>query len=97
MPQRIPAIYIMANQRNGTLYTGVTSNLKKRVFEHKYGIAHSFSKRYNCTLLVYYEQYDSIIDAIEREKQIKGGSRKKKLELIESLNPMWLDLSSALF
>jgi putative endonuclease len=92
MYEREPAIYIMANKRNGTLYTGVTSDLIKRVYEHKHAEVASFTKRYNCKMLVYYEQYENMWDAIEREKQIKGGSRKKKLALIESKNPEWDDL-----
>ncbi len=79
MNQRQPAIYIMANMRNGTIYTGVTSDLMKRVYEHKHGRQPGFSKKYGCTKLVYYEQCDDMIAAIEREKQIKAGSRKKKL------------------
>jgi putative endonuclease len=97
MHQRNPAIYIMASKRNGTIYTGVTSDLIKRVYEHKQGIIPGFTKTYGCKLLVYYEQCDSMIRAIEREKQIKGGSRKKKLELIESMNPEWDDLYEDFF
>jgi putative endonuclease len=92
MTQRQPAIYIMANRRNGTLYTGVTNDLIRRVYQHKHGSIPGFTKQYNCTQLVYYEQCDEMIPAIEREKQIKGGSRKKKLALIESINPKWIDL-----
>jgi putative endonuclease len=91
-----PAVYIMTNKRNGTLYTGVTSNLKQRVAQHKQAIIAGFSKQYNCKLLVYYEQFDNMPDAIAREKQIKAGSRKKKLMLIESVNLQWLDLYEAL-
>ena len=97
MHQRNPAIYIMASKRNGTIYTGVTSDLIKRVYEHKQGIIPGFTEIYGCKLLVYYEQCDSMIGAIEREKQIKGGSRKKKLELIESMNPEWYDLYEDFF
>ena len=92
MHERNPAIYIMANKRNGTLYVGVTSDLIKRVYQHKYAEISGFTKRYHCKLLVYYEQYDDMDNAIIREKQIKGGSRKKKLILIESMNPKWMDL-----
>ncbi len=92
MYQRNPAIYIIANERNGTLYTGVTSDLIKRVYEHKHAEIASFTKSYNCKILVYYEQYENMLDALEREKQIKGGSRKKKLALIENMNPEWDDL-----
>jgi putative endonuclease len=87
-----PAVYIMANRRNGTLYTGVTSNLPKRAWEHREGVSPGFTKRYGCKLLVWYERHDGMISAIEREKQIKAGSRKKKLALIEMSNPQWRDL-----
>lgn len=87
-----PAIYIMANFRNGSIYTGVTSNLPKRVWEHKERITKGFTANYNCKMLVYYELHETIEFTILREKQIKGGSRKKKLGLIESLNPQWQDL-----
>jgi predicted GIY-YIG superfamily endonuclease len=92
---RQAAIYILANRRNGALYTGVTSNLSLRVFQHKQGMNEGFSKRYGAQL-VYYEYYDAITDAIAREKQIKAGSRKKKLCLIESMNPDWTDLYASL-
>lgn len=92
MRQRNPAIYIMSNKRNGTLYTGVTSDLIKRVQEHKHEDIRGFTKKYGCELLVYYELCDNMYSAIEREKKIKGGSRKKKLALIESMNPNWQDL-----
>ena len=87
-----PAIYIVANKRNGTLYTGVTSDLIKRIYQHKQGDIPGFTKKYGCNQLVYYEQFGSMINAIEREKQIKAGSRKKKLALIETIIPKWVDL-----
>ena len=87
-----PAIYILASKRNGTLYTGVTSNLIQRIYQHKNEMADSFTAQYNCKTLVYYESYETMEQAILREKQIKGGSRKKKLDLIESINPEWKDL-----
>ena len=87
-----PAVYIMANKRNGTLYTVVTSNLVRRVYEHKNDIAQGFTSKYGCKILVYYEVQESMAGAIAREKQVKSGSRKKKLALIESLNPDWKDL-----
>ena len=90
--EKQPAIYIMANKRNGTLYTGVTSDLVQRVHQHKNSDTPGFSRRYNCKLLVYYEVHEDMLDAITREKQIKAGSRKKKIALIESMNPKWLDL-----
>ncbi len=83
----------MANKRNGTLYTGVTSNLGQRIWQHREGIADGFTKRYGCKLLVWYEVHETMETAILREKQIKAGSRVKKLALIEALNPDWLDLS----
>lgn len=92
MKQKLSAIYILTNKPNGTLYTGVTSNLIKRIYEHKQGTIPSFTQKYNCKRLVYYEQFENIIAAIEREKQIKGGSRSKKINLIESINPEWIDL-----
>jgi len=87
-----PAVYIMTNRRNGTLYTGVTSNLPQRVWQHREGVADGFTKRYGCKMLVWFEMAGAMIDAIAREKQIKGGSRAKKLALIEALNPQWRDL-----
>ncbi len=92
MLERKPAIYIMTNKRNGTLYTGVTSNLIKRVYQQKEEQSEGFTKYYGCKKLVYYEQYENMLDAIAREKQIKSGSRKKKLTLIGSINPDWRDL-----
>ena len=82
----------MASERNGTLYTGVTSDLKRRVSEHKRNKHDGFTKKYNVTKLVYYEAYDRIEDAILREKQIKGGSRAKKMKLIASMNPECKDM-----
>ena len=88
-----PAIYIMTNKRNGTLYVGVTSNLIQRVYQHKEGIVAGFTKKYGCKILVYYEMHSDMECAITREKQIKDGPRKKKLKLIEDMNPDWHDLS----
>jgi putative endonuclease len=87
-----PAVYIMASGRNGTLYTGVTSNIGQRAWQHREGVADGFTKRYGCKLLVWFEPADTMEVAIVREKQIKGGSRTKKLALIEALNPTWRDL-----
>ena len=84
--------YILFSKRNGTLYVGVTSNLLKRVYEHKNNLVDGFTKRYNVDKLGYYEVFPSISGAIAREKQIKGGSRKDKITLIESTNPGWNDL-----
>ena len=89
---REPAVYIMASARNGTLYTGVTSNLSRRVHEHREKRVPGFTACYGCTLLVWYERYDRMTDAIAGEKQLKAGSRAKKLALIEATNPPWRDL-----
>ncbi len=86
----------MASARNGTLYTGVTADLSRRVFQHREGFVPGFTARYGCKLLVWYESYLTMLEAIAREKQIKGGSRKKKLALIEETNPRWLDLYESL-
>ena len=91
-----PAVYIMASKRNGTLYTGVTSNLLQRVYQHRERLTGGFTSRYGCTLLVWYELHETMESAIFREKQIKAGSRKKKLALIEALNPTWRDLFDGL-
>lgn len=87
-----PCVYIMANKRNGTLYTGVTSNLPQRAWQHREGTADGFTMQNGCKMLVWYEQHATMEAAILREKQIKGGSRKKKLGLIEGFNPQWRDL-----
>ncbi|MBP9751988.1 MAG: GIY-YIG nuclease family protein [Candidatus Moranbacteria bacterium] len=92
MNERIPCVYIMANKRNGTLYTGVTSNLLKRVWEHKSNVTEGFTKQYGVHSLVYYEVCPSMESAILREKQVKAGSRKKKIRLIEDMNAEWIDL-----
>lgn len=85
-------IYILTNKNNTTLYTGVTNNLVRRVYEHKQEGIRSFTKRYNHDKLVYYEIFTSVYEAISREKQIKGGSRNRKIKLVEESNPEWLDL-----
>jgi predicted GIY-YIG superfamily endonuclease len=82
----------MTNKRNGTLYVGVTSDLVRRVYDHRTGALAGFTKTYGCKLLVWYVNFDQIIDAIEHEKRIKAGSRKKKIILIETMNPEWRDL-----
>jgi putative endonuclease len=91
-----PCVYIIANKRHGTLYTGVTSNLPRRALEHREGLVKGFSKKCGCKVLVWYEVHETVIEAITREKQIKAGSRAKKLALIESLNPEWADLYESL-
>ena len=91
--ERGGAIYIMTNKNKTTLYVGVTSNLQSRIFKHRNHLYNnSFTKRYNLELLVYYEVFNNIEEAILREKQIKAGSRKKKEDLINSKNPEWNDL-----
>lgn len=96
MPEREPVVYIMASKRNGTLYTGVTSDIFQRVDEHKQAQLKGFTQKYSCHRLVYFESYDDMNSAIDREKQIKAGSRQKKLALIEAMNPNWLDLYETL-
>ena len=86
------SVYILANKRNGTLYIGVSSNLKKRIYEHKNGIIEGFTKKYKIHLLVYYELFNNVNEAITREKQLKKWNRKWKMELIEKANPQWKDL-----
>ncbi len=85
-------IYIMTNKLNTVLYVGVTNNLVKRVYEHKNKLADGFTSKYNIDKLVYYEIFEDIEEAIKREKQIKGGSRQKKIDLIKSKNPNFNDL-----
>lgn len=89
--------YILFNKRNGTLYVGVTSDLPKRIYEHKNKKFEGFTKKYGIDNLGYYEVFDRIEDAIQREKQVKAGSRQKKIGLIESMNPEWKDLYNTLF
>ncbi|WP_026104180.1 GIY-YIG nuclease family protein [Anabaena sp. PCC 7108] len=85
-------LYIMTNKYNTVLYTGVTNNLQRRVYEHKSKLVEGFTKRYNVIKLVYYEIFDDSYTAISREKQIKAGSRQKKIDLVNSLNQEWKDL-----
>ena len=87
-----PAVYIPASKRNGTLYIGVTSDLIKRIWEHKYNMVEGFTKRYGVHQLVWYELHESMESAIEREKRLKESKRRWKLELIESTNQNWEDL-----
>ena len=89
-------VYIMTN-RSKTLYTGVTNDLLRRVYEHKNKMVEGFTKKYNITKLVYYEDTNDVEEAIAREKQIKGWLRRKKIALIESINPEWKDLSDDWF
>ena len=85
-------VYMMTNKHNTVLYTGITSDLMRRVFEHKEGLGGVFTSKYNLTRLVYYEITEDVRTAIEREKQIKGGSRTKKDQLVDGVNPEWRDL-----
>ena len=85
-------VYILTNKRNNVLYTGVTNDLQRRVYEHREKLGEGFTAKYNVNKLVYYEETESIEAAIKREKQIKGGSRQKKIDLIEGMNPHWKDL-----
>jgi putative endonuclease len=90
--EKLPCVYILASKRNGTLYTGVTSNLVNRVYEHKNGLADGFTKKYGVHHLVYFELHEDMLAAISREKQIKKWNRAWKRELIEKNNPAWKDL-----
>lgn len=85
-------VYILATYRNGTLYVGVTNDILRRVWEHKNNVVKGFTSRYNIHRLVYCEIFEDIYEAISMEKQIKGGSRQKKLNLINKFNPQWKDL-----
>src|SRR5687768_1263766 len=85
-------VHIMTNIHNTVLYTGVKNNLARRDYEHKNGLGSAFVKKYNIHKLIYYEVGDNIQSVLAREKQIKGGSRQKKINLIKSLNPEWKDL-----
>ncbi len=85
-------VYIMTNPSQSTLYTGITNGLKRRVYEHREKVKDGFTKKYNVVKLVYYEKFDGPTAAIKREKQIKAGSRKEKVELINSFNKEWDDL-----
>ena len=93
MPERNYYVYILTNSHHTTLYTGVTKDIYRRLHEHRCGHGSQFVRRYNLTKLVYYEIYPDIRSAINREKQIKGGSRKRKIDLINGMNPEWIDLA----
>ena len=92
VPVKNPFVYILTNKPRGTLYVGVTSDLVKRIWQHKNNVFEGFSRKYHLHALVWFEQHASMEAAILREKQIKGGSRQKKIALIDTLNPQWLDL-----
>lgn len=89
---KIYCVYILANKKNGTLYIGITSNLKKRIWEHKEKLVEGFTEKYNIDKLVYFEQTDNVYSALQREKQLKKWNRKWKIRLIEENNPTWNDL-----
>ncbi|HEX6660469.1 MAG TPA: GIY-YIG nuclease family protein [Sphingomicrobium sp.] len=91
-----PTIYLLASQRNGTLYAGVTSNLTARVHQHRQGMVRGFTRKYGIKLLVWFEQHPTMESAITREKRIKKWNRAWKLELIEAANPDWRDLAEEL-
>ena len=89
-------VYIMTNWSNKVLYIGITNNLVRRCYEHKHKIIRGFTEKYNVNKLVYFDTTNDINEAIKREKQLKGWTRSKKINLIESINPMWNDLSERL-
>ncbi len=89
---KLPAVYIMANKRNGTLYVGVTSNLIQRIFLHKQGKIPGFTQKYGCKILVFFERHPTMTSAIIRESRLKNSPRKRKLKLIEDMNQEWKDL-----
>lgn len=90
-------VYILASKRKGTLYIGVTNDLERRVYEHKNNLVEGFTKRYGVHMLVYFEETNNILEAIQREKRLKKWNRAWKIELIESMNPKWKDLAEGWF
>ena len=92
MARKVPCVYIMSNKSNSVLYTGVTADPVKRIYEHKEHMTDGFTARYNVDKLVCYEVFEDMFTAIDREKQIKGWSRKKKMDLVQQSNPEWKDL-----
>ena len=94
--ERLFYVYILANRRNGTLYTGVTNDLARRIWEHRTGALGGFTAKYGIKMLVWYEVHPSVVEAIAREKRIKRWRRRWKLALIETMNPEWLDLYATL-
>ena len=92
MHEKQPCVYLLASKKNGTLYTGVTSNLARRIYTHKHGVIEGFTGRYDVRRLVYYERHGTMEAAINREKQIKSWQRRWKINLIEARNPRWRDL-----
>jgi len=96
MKQKYYYVYILSNKYNNVLYVGITNDLIRRVYEHKNKLVEGFTEKYNVDKLVYYELFNDPINAITREKQLKGYSRKKKVELVNSFNPGWKDLYESL-
>ncbi|HAT1727035.1 TPA: GIY-YIG nuclease family protein [Legionella pneumophila] len=96
MEEKQYVVYVLASKAYGTLYTGITSNLVQRIYQHKKGLTEGFTKRYNVHRLVYYEIHTDVYEAITREKRIKKWNRQWKINLIEQKNPQWLDLSIGL-
>ena len=94
--ERQPCVYLLASKRNGTLYAGVTSNLVKRIWEHKHHVVDGFTKKYGVEILGWYEAHETMESAISREKAIKNWKREWKIKVIEMMNPQWLDLYSVL-
>ncbi len=92
MQSKVPVVYMMSNRRQGTIYVGVTTNIIKRIFDHKSKLIKGFTSTYNLHQLVYYEIHSSVELAIRREKYLKGKLRNYKIQLIESINPEWIDL-----
>ena len=97
MSEKVFSVYIVTNKTKTVLYIGVTSDLKRRIEEHRQGLIDGFTKKYRCTSLIYYETVEESYSAIEREKQLKGWTRKKKEVLIHSMNPEWKDLYETLW
>jgi putative endonuclease len=95
--EKLSYVYMMGSASRRALYTGVTVHLRKRVFEHKHDLIEGFSSKYKCHRLVYFEEFTSVVDAIAREKQIKGWRREKKDKLVQSINPGWKDLAADWF
>ncbi len=93
MPEKSYFVYIMTNPSHTVLYIGITNSIQRRVFEHKEKLTDGFTKKYNCVELIYVEETNDVGDALEREKQLKKWSRKKKERLINRVNPEWKDLS----
>jgi putative endonuclease len=95
--EKSPAVYILANRPYGVLYVGVTSHLHSRIFQHKEKLAAGFTARYNVDRLVYYELFEDMYSAISRERQLKAGPRRRKIRLIEDMNPGWHDLYDQIY